>query len=141
MKAIGNPASSKGSLTYYVAICVIAAFGGFLFGFDTAVISGAISPLSDYFNLGNNPGLLGWTVSSVLLGSVLGAALSGFADTFGRKINSNCFWNIIYPVRYRIGGCNFPILFHHRAPCRRTRRRCCGYGGAAVYFGSVATAK
>ncbi len=77
--------SDKGNLVYFIVICIITAFGGFLFGFDTAVISGAISPLTDYFQLENNPVLLGWTVSSVLLGSVLGAAVSGIADKIGRK--------------------------------------------------------
>ncbi|MCY4215816.1 MAG: sugar porter family MFS transporter [Flavobacteriaceae bacterium] len=75
----------KGNLLYFVLICIITAFGGFLFGFDTAVISGAISPLSDYFHLENEPVLLGWVVSSVLLGSVIGAACSGIADYIGRK--------------------------------------------------------
>ncbi len=75
----------KGSLFYFVLICIITAFGGFLFGFDTAVISGAISPLTDYFHLENKPVLLGWVVSSVLLGSVIGAACSGIADHIGRK--------------------------------------------------------
>jgi len=75
----------KGSLFYFVLICVMTSFGGFLFGFDTAVISGAISPLSDHFDLENQPVLLGWVVSSVLLGSVIGAACSGVADHIGRK--------------------------------------------------------
>ena len=75
----------KGSLFYFTLVCVITAFGGFLFGFDTAVISGAISPLVDYFHLENEPVLLGWVVSSVLLGSVIGAACSGIADYIGRK--------------------------------------------------------
>ncbi|MCY4161494.1 MAG: sugar porter family MFS transporter [Flavobacteriaceae bacterium] len=75
----------KGSLFYFVLICVMTSFGGFLFGFDTAVISGAISPLSDHFDLENQPVLLGWVVSSVLLGSVIGAACSGVADYIGRK--------------------------------------------------------
>ncbi len=75
----------RGNLVYFIVICAIASIGGFLFGFDTAVISGALSPLSMYFQLGDKPALLGWTVSSVLLGSILGAALSGFSDEFGRK--------------------------------------------------------
>ena len=75
----------KGNLVYLIKICVITAIGGFLFGFDTAVISGALNPLTEYFQLGDKPILLGWTVSSVLLGSILGAAISGIADKVGRK--------------------------------------------------------
>jgi SP family arabinose:H+ symporter-like MFS transporter len=75
----------KGNVVYLIKICVITAIGGFLFGFDTAVISGALNPLTEYFQLGDKPILLGWTVSSVLLGSILGAAISGIADKVGRK--------------------------------------------------------
>lgn len=71
---------------YVAGISVVAALGGFLFGFDTAVISGAISPLSDQFDLHSRPALQGWTVSSALLGSVIGAVIAGFiSDRFGRK--------------------------------------------------------
>ncbi|SNZ01757.1 sugar porter family MFS transporter [Flagellimonas pacifica] len=85
MNLSSNGTHDRGNLIFFIIICIITAFGGFLFGFDTAVISGAISPLTDYFELGDQPVLLGWTVSSVLLGSVLGAAVSGMADNIGRK--------------------------------------------------------
>lgn len=71
---------------YILFIALTAACGGFLFGFDTAVISGALSPLVRYFALEENPVLQGWIVSSVVLGSVIGAIVSGYlADHFGRK--------------------------------------------------------
>lgn len=64
--------------------CGTGAFGGFLFGFDTAVISGTVGPLERQFELG--PALLGWTVSSALLGSVIGAGIAGkLSDHLGRK--------------------------------------------------------
>lgn len=76
----------KGSIFYVSIISIVAALGGFLFGFDTAVISGALSSLIRYFNLENSPGLQGWLVSSIILGSVFGAAISGYlADKYGRK--------------------------------------------------------
>ncbi|MDE0624016.1 MAG: MFS transporter, partial [Bryobacterales bacterium] len=72
--------------TYLVLVCGTGAFGGFLFGFDTAVISGTVGPLERQFRLG--AALLGWTVSSALLGSVFGAAASGtLSDRYGRKIS------------------------------------------------------
>lgn len=71
---------------YVAFIASVAALGGFLFGFDTAVISGALSPLITYFNLEAQPAMQGWLVSSVLLGCVFGALGSGYlADKYGRK--------------------------------------------------------
>lgn len=76
----------EGSILYVSIISIVAALGGFLFGFDTAVISGALSSLISYFQVENNPVLQGWLVSSIILGSVFGAAISGFlADKYGRK--------------------------------------------------------
>jgi MFS transporter, SP family, arabinose:H+ symporter len=69
---------------YVTLICLTAALGGFLFGFDTAVISGAINLLRAQFHL--NSVLEGWVMSSALVGCVIGAAISGYlADKFGRK--------------------------------------------------------
>lgn len=75
-----------GSVLFVTVIAIVASIGGFLFGFDTAVISGALSPLISYFNLEQDPVLQGWLVSSIILGSVFGAGFSGYlADRYGRK--------------------------------------------------------
>ena len=67
-----------------VLSAVVAALGGFLFGFDTAVISGTTRWLSDYFDLTN--ATLGFTVASAILGTVAGALLAGRpSDRFGRR--------------------------------------------------------
>lgn len=69
---------------YLVGICVATTIGGFLFGYDTAVISGCIDLIEAQFSL--TPELKGWVVSSVLLGCIAGSAASGtIADRFGRK--------------------------------------------------------
>lgn len=74
----------KGSLFYVFGVALIAAVGGFLFGYDTAVISGAVPFLEEYFSL--TPGQLGFAVSSVVLGCILGASIAGsLADKHGRK--------------------------------------------------------
>ena len=58
--------------------------GGFLFGYDTAVISGTVGFLREKFSL--TPALEGWVVSSGILGAILGAIIAGpLADKFGRK--------------------------------------------------------
>ena len=62
----------------------VAALGGFLFGFDMAVISGTIPFITEYFNLSDT--LLGYTVSSALVGCVFGALFIGKpGDVFGRR--------------------------------------------------------
>ena len=69
---------------YVITITFIAALGGFLFGFDTAVISGANPFIEKYFNLDKLA--LGWAVSSVIVGCIIGAFSAGFvSDVFGRK--------------------------------------------------------
>lgn len=65
-------------------IVLVAALTGFLFGFDTGVISGAILFISNSFHLSNLQN--GMVVSSVLLGAFIGAVLSGkLADLLGRR--------------------------------------------------------
>lgn len=69
---------------YVVLISVVAALGGLLFGFDTAVISGTINFIQPYFGLSEVG--LGWTVSSLLFGCMAGVFLAGKAgDKYGRK--------------------------------------------------------
>lgn len=66
-----------------VQLASVAALGGFLFGFDTAVINGAVTPMRDDF--GMSAGLTGFVVSSALLACMVGAYLAGsLADKHGR---------------------------------------------------------
>ncbi len=63
---------------------VVAALGGLLFGFDTAVIAGATAALTTAFQL--TPGGLGLTVSIALVGTVVGALFAGIpGDRYGRR--------------------------------------------------------
>ena len=71
--SISIPAGSQRK--YLFMICFIAAIGGFLFGFDTAVISGALPFLVNDFHF--NPFMEGWFVSSALLGCIIGVTVSG----------------------------------------------------------------
>ena len=70
---------------YILFIAFSAALGGLLFGYDTAVISGAIGNLTEYFQL--TPIETGWAISSALVGCLVGAFFSDYlSDTFGRKV-------------------------------------------------------
>jgi sugar porter (SP) family MFS transporter len=70
--------------SYPVRISLIASLGGFLFGFDTAVISGAEEAIQKLWSL--SPGVHGFTIASGLLGTVLGAMIAGIpAKKYGRK--------------------------------------------------------
>mgnify|MGYP005853408681 CR=1 FL=1 len=63
---------------------LVAALGGFLFGFDTAVINGAIPFFSEYFGL--DEAMKGWAVSSALVGCMTGALFAGKpGDYYGRR--------------------------------------------------------
>jgi len=63
---------------------IVAALGGFLFGFDTAVISGTTGWLRETFELSNF--WLGFTVASALIGTIIGAIAVGRpCDTYGRR--------------------------------------------------------
>lgn len=65
-------------------IAVIATLGGFLFGYDTGVVGGALIYISADLHLGASA--QGWVVSSLLLGAAFGATFGGkIADKFGRK--------------------------------------------------------
>ena len=103
---------------YLVKSTVVAALGGLLFGFDTAVISGTTSALSQTYQL--SPALLGITVASALWGTIVGAMLAGFpGERFGRRdslrvmailyfisaVGSALAWNWYALVTFRfIGG-------------------------------------
>jgi SP family xylose:H+ symportor-like MFS transporter len=76
---------AKNNKNYILFIAFSAALGGLLFGYDTAVISGAIGNLTEYFQL--TPIETGWAISSALVGCLVGAFFSDYlSDKFGRKV-------------------------------------------------------
>jgi len=75
--------NNKTSL-YLVTVSFVATIGGFLFGYDTAIIAGCNSFIQLHFQL--TPVMLGWIVSSALLGTLAGCVISGtITDRIGRK--------------------------------------------------------
>lgn len=72
------------SLKYVYRYTIVAALGGLLFGYDTAVVAGAIGFIEEKFNL--SPAMKGWAASCALIGCMAGAMLSGgLSDRLGRK--------------------------------------------------------
>jgi MFS transporter, SP family, xylose:H+ symportor len=80
-----SAAPAPGRLTgTLVASALIAALGGFLFGFDTAVISGTTEALRSVYGLSGFG--LGFTVASALIGTIVGSLVAGRpADVYGRR--------------------------------------------------------
>ncbi len=82
--------NESGSRAYLISIVMVAVLGGLLFGYDTAVISGAEKGLQAFFlgapDFQYSDFYHGFTSSSALIGCIVGSALSGlFASKFGRK--------------------------------------------------------
>src|SRR4029434_9739712 len=77
-------AARADSSAYVIALCSVAALGGFLFGFDSGVINGAVEALGSAF--GTRAATTGFAVASVLLGCAVGAFVAGrIADRIGRR--------------------------------------------------------
>ena len=82
--------SEQGSKAYLISIVMVAVLGGLLFGYDTAVISGAEKGLQAFFmeakDFAYTDGWHGFTSASALIGCIIGSALSGLlATNLGRK--------------------------------------------------------
>lgn len=145
------------NLRYILIICSVAALGGLLLGYDTAVISGAIGPITTFFEL--SPIGVGWAVSNVAIGCIIGAFMSGeVADKLGRKkaliisailftisavgaaVVSSFFWFIVYRM---IGGLAVGIassvspMYMSEVSPKKIRGRALSSQNFAIVFGQV----
>ncbi|MCH5215304.1 MAG: sugar porter family MFS transporter [Muribaculaceae bacterium] len=76
------------NLGYIVFLSIAAAIGGFLFGYDTAVVSGTNEAVWQQFNIGDGSFFRGFYVSAAILGSILGALCGGtVSERIGRKFS------------------------------------------------------
>ncbi len=79
-----DASAAQGSRLYLYLVSAVAAVGGLLFGYDTAVISGAGTYVKDHFRL--DAAAEGFMVSSLLVGCMIGAGAAGtISDRLGRK--------------------------------------------------------
>lgn len=145
------------NLRFLLSICGVAAIGGLLFGYDTAVISGAINPITEYFDL--SPAGTGWAVSNVAIGCILGALISGqMASRFGRKLTliiaallftvsalgaavvDSFLWFVIYRmiggVAVGVASAVSPMYMSEVSPSA-LRGRTIGMQNFAIVFGQV----
>src|SRR6188472_885054 len=82
--ALTSTHAERRSSGYVIALCCVAAIGGFLFGFDSGVINGTVDALAKAF--GTHAAGTGFAVASVLLGCAVGAFGAGrLADDLGRR--------------------------------------------------------
>lgn len=96
------------NFSYLVFLSVVAALGGFLFGYDTAVISGTTSQVAQIFHLDTLE--QGWYVGCALIGSIAGVLFSGIlSDKLGRKLTM-----ILSAVMFSVSaiGCAFSADFN-----------------------------
>ena len=82
----------KGSYSYVFSLTLVATLGGLLFGYDTAVVSGAVKAIHEFFviplGLSENSAnsVTGLVVSSALIGCIAGGLVAGFISmSVGRK--------------------------------------------------------
>ncbi len=124
---------------YLIKSTVVAALGGLLFGFDTAVIAGATHALTELYQL--SPAWLGVTVASALWGTILGAMFAGIpADRYGRR-DSLRLMAVLYLISAL--GCAFAWNWHALVFFRFVGGL--GIGGSSVlgpmYIAEIAPAK
>jgi SP family arabinose:H+ symporter-like MFS transporter len=124
---------------YLARSTIVAALGGLLFGFDTAVISGTTGALTLQYQL--TPRLLGITVASAIWGTILGAMLAGYpGERFGRR-DSLRIMAVLYLVSAL--GCAFAWNWHSLLLFRFIGGL--GVGGSSVlgpmYIAEIAPAK
>ena len=112
--------NQQGSRSYLISIVMVAVLGGLLFGYDTAVISGAEKGLQAFF-MGANDFVYtdfwhGFTSSSALIGCIIGSAISGLlASTWGRK-RSLIFAGIMFFVSAWGSMCPETMVLAHGEP-------------------------
>lgn len=109
-----NTTNDKGNKLYLASIVMVAVLGGLLFGYDTAVISGAEKGLQAFFmgagDFSYTNGMHGITCASALIGCIIGSALSGLlASKWGRK-RSLMFAGILFFIS-ALGSMNPEFLF------------------------------
>lgn len=97
------------NLVYVIFLSLVGAIGGFLFGYDTAVISGTITEVTKLYELSESG--QGWYVGCALIGSIIGVLLAGqLSDRIGRKPT---LWLAALLFMISAIGCMFAPTFNY----------------------------
>ena len=114
--------SQKGSSWYLISIVLVAVLGGLLFGYDTAVISGAEKGLQAFFQSAGDftytDALHGFTTSSALIGCIIGALLSGILTSRLGRRRSLMIAGMLFFLSALGSYCPEFLLFQHGVASR-----------------------
>lgn len=134
---------NEGSLWYVYRIALVASVGGFLFGYDLVIISGAILFIEEYFQL--SAGMKGFVVSSAVLGAISGPLIGlWFTDRLGRRMTMMaaalfflistvgcalastvwglCFWRFLGGIGIGLAMMSSPIYIAELSPAEQRGR-------------------
>ena len=117
---------------YLIFLSVVAALGGFLFGYDTAVISGTIAQVTQLFQL--DALQQGWYVGCALVGSIIGVLFAGIlSDKLGRKLTM-----VISAILFSASALGFYAIsgVSYNWGCRDRR---CFHSVSSLHFGSFSS--
>ena len=123
---------------YLIFLSVVAALGGFLFGYDTAVISGTIAQVTQLFQL--DALQQGWYVGCALVGSIIGVLFAGIlSDKLGRKLTMVIFCYSLLRIGFRM--CSLYGFYaisgvSYNWGCRDRR---CFHSVSSLHFGSFSS--
>lgn len=121
------------NMGYMLFLSLVAAVGGLLFGYDTAVISGTIGQVTEQFKL--NDWQQGWYVGCALVGSIVGVSMAGIlSDKWGAQACHDSFRFAVFSLRNLV--CD---SFRLCTPClgknfRRSCNRYCFHSFSVVYI-------
>lgn len=106
--------NNKINFKYVIFLCIVGAIGGFLFGYDTAVISGTIQQVTELYQLNNIE--TGWYVGCALIGSIIGVSFAGIiSDKLGRRVS---LWVAAFLFASSALGCMLSPNFQMLVLCR-----------------------
>lgn len=121
------------NFSYLIFLSVVAALGGFLFGYDTAVISGTIAQVTQLFQL--DALQQGWYVGCALVGSIVGVLFAGIlSDKLGRKLTMVISAVFVFHISSRMCSISRFCPIGSLSDYRWSRNRGCVHCFSSLYI-------